>query len=235
MANLGLYTQIRGKEDHQVLKHLGLVRRVAMHLKPRIPPLLEVDELVQIGMIAVVEAMASFNPEKLSDFEAYALKRIRGAMLDEVRRLSVHSRYSLDIRRRHEDAAGELRSSLGRAPRQLELAAHLGLNEENFQAERNASALVELVSMELAEEEVLKVEDDRQNGPEQITSQKQLIEKLAAAIEQLSERDRLIMALYYSEELNLKEIGAIMELSESRISQILSALLKQLRSLLNPS
>jgi len=121
-----LYEQISDDSEALVMQHLGLVKRVALHLKVRIPPFMELDELIQVGMIGLLEAARAFNPDKGVDFENFALSRVRGAILDEVRQLSYLPRSAVAFNKSESRATDALSTELGRAPTQIELAEHLG-------------------------------------------------------------------------------------------------------------
>jgi RNA polymerase sigma factor for flagellar operon FliA len=141
MANsTRLYEQSSDNSEALVMQHLGLVKRVALHLKVRIPPFMELDELIQVGMIGLLEAARAFNPDKGVDFENFALSRVRGAILDEVRQLSYLPRSAVAFNKSESRATDALATELGRAPTQIELAEHLGDDIESFHKKRgNAS------------------------------------------------------------------------------------------------
>lgn len=231
MSDSGLYTKIRRTDSDPVLGHAGLVKRVARHLAVRLPAFMDLDELVQVGMIGLFEARESFDPSKGVDFESFALARVRGAMLDEARRLSAQPRSAVEAKRRLSDAADSLSRTLGRAPRDAEIAAHLQLDAASFHKERMQAGSFETVSIH-DDEGFLELPDLAEREPERTLERKQAIEELADALDGLPERDRTIVALYYVEELNLKEIGAVMGIGESRVSQILSACVKKLRAVM---
>ncbi len=211
------------------MSHMTMVKRVASHLKARIPPYMELDELVQVGMIGLIEAARSFDTSKGVGFENFALSRIRGAMLDEVRRLSDLPRSAVSFKRSENDATQALAAELGRKPSPGELADFMGKSLETYHKEKDSAHRFETYSMEDIGEEVLNIRGDREQQPEVFVEQAQFMNALTEAIESLSERPKLVMSLYYVEELNLKEIGEVIGVSESRVSQILSETVKKLR------
>ena len=233
-----LYEQVqsnheaRDKEESLIMANLGMVKRVALHLKVRIPPFMELDELVQVGMIGLLEAARAYDPTKGIEFESFAHVRVRGAMLDEVRRLSFLPRSAVAFNKSHSKATDELAAELGRTPTQAELARHVGMDVDTFEKERGQAKRFETYSMEVVTEEVMGIADDASQQPEIIVEQAQFMGAVTDAIEQLQERDRLLMNLYYVEELNLKEIGEVLGVTESRVSQLLSAIVKKLRTTL---
>jgi RNA polymerase sigma factor for flagellar operon FliA len=206
-----------------------MVKRVALHLKVRIPPFMELDELIQVGMIGLLEAARAFNPAKGIEFESFALSRVRGAILDEVRQLSYLPRSAVAFNKSENMATNALASELGRAPTQSELADHMGDDLEEFQKKRGNAKRFETFSMEIMTDEVLGIADDRSRQPDAIVEHQDFMRAVTEAIAELPERDQLLMSLYYVEELNLKEIGETLGVSESRISQLLTAIVKKLR------
>jgi RNA polymerase sigma factor for flagellar operon FliA len=231
MADLDLYNQVAQNGRDPILAHVGLVKRTALHLKARIPQVMDVDELIQVGMIGLIEASQSFDATRGVDFEIFARTRIRGAILDEVRRISVLPRSAISHIRETNDATQELATELGRAPTQSELADFMGKDAAEYQKERSHAHQMLMVDSEVAEDEMLNTP---QSGyePEQEVGDAMMMDSLSEAIEQLPERDQIIMALYYTEDLNLKEIGAVLDISESRVSQLLSANVKKLRKMM---
>ena len=233
MANsTRLYEQINDNSEALVMQHLGLVKRVALHLKVRIPPFMELDELIQVGMIGLLEAARAFNPDKGVDFENFALSRVRGAILDEVRQLSYLPRSAVAFNKSESRATDALATELGRAPTQSELAEHLGDDIESFHKKRGNASRFETFSMEVVADEVMGIADERSRQPEAIVEHADFMRAVTQAIAELPERDQLLMQLYYVEELNLKEIGEIVGVTESRVSQLLTATVKKLRATL---
>jgi len=228
-VNTRLYEDAQDNSEALVLAHLGLVKRVALHLKVRIPPFMELDELIQVGMIGLLEAARAYNPTKGIEFESFALSRVRGAILDEVRQLSYLPRSAVAFNKSENQATNALASELGRAPTQSELADHMGDDLDLFQKRRGNAKRFETLSMEVMTDEVLGIADERTRQPDAIVEHQQFMGAVADAIAELPERDQLLMSLYYVEELNLKEIGEILGVTESRISQLLSAIVKKLR------
>ena len=121
-----MYQPGRPKGEELVLSHLGLVKRVALHLKARVPAYMELDELIQVGMIGLLEASRAYDPAKGVEFENFAHSRVRGAMLDEVRRLSFLPRSAVAFNKSHNETVRALASELGRAPSQAEIADFMG-------------------------------------------------------------------------------------------------------------
>jgi RNA polymerase sigma factor for flagellar operon FliA len=231
-ATLALYQQNldQSAPEDLILKHMPMVKRVAIHLKARIPPFMELDELIQVGMVGLIEAARAFDPGKGHEFEHFALSRVRGSILDEVRRQSFLPRSAVAFNRSESEAVHVLAAELGRAPTQAELAQHMGKDMDDFQKERGHAKRFETFSMEVVSEEVMAMPADRGYQPEVQVEEAEFMQAVVDAIDHLPDREKLVMSLYYVEELNLKEIGEVLGVTESRVSQILSTVVKKLRS-----
>lgn len=231
MIDLKLYQDNQNPEqsNQSLLNHVSLVKKVAIHLRARLPSYMELDELVQVGMVGLIEAKKSFDPTKGVEFEIFAKNRIRGSILDQVRKLSHLPRSAIVNIRDHNEASVKLSSKLGREPSQSELAEFMGKDIEEFHRERAHAYRFETMSLE-AQSEIEELPSSDNSEPESDIADQQLKAALAESIETLPERERMVIALYYVEEMNLKEIGAVLDVSESRVSQILSSCAKKLRS-----
>ena len=231
MADLGLYDEVRraSQNNDELMQHIGLVKRVALHLKTRLPNFMELDELIQVGTIGLIEAAKSFDDSKGVEFEVFARTRIRGAILDQVRKLSYLPRSAIANIRDHNEATSILSGELGREPSQSELADFMGKDLDSFHKERTHAYRFQTVSLESQLPDTVDMPSADLNEPEANLEGGQMLEALAGSIESLPEREKTIVSLYYVEEMNLKEIGAVLDLSESRVSQILSSTIKLLR------
>ena len=231
MADLGLYDEVRraSQNNDELMQHIGLVKRVALHLKTRLPNFMELDELIQVCTIGLIEAAKSFDDSKGVEFEVFARTRIRGAILDQVRKLSYLPRSAIANIRDHNEATSMLSGELGREPSQSELADFMGKDLDSFHKERTHAYRFQTVSLESQLPDTVDMPSADLNEPEANLEGGQMLEALAGSIESLPEREKTIVSLYYVEEMNLKEIGAVLDLSESRVSQILSSTIKLLR------
>ena len=231
MADLKVYEDIQNDDDSSeaLLAHVGLVKRVALHLRSRLPNFMELDELIQVGMIGLMEANGSYDASKGVEFEVFAKNRIRGAILDQVRKLSYLPRSAIVNIRDHNEATAALSGELGREPTQSELAEFMGKDIESFQKERAHAHRFQTVSLESQLPENVDLPASEINEPETQMAEDQFMSALEDSIESLPERERTVVSLYYVEEMNLKEIGAVLEVSESRVSQILSTSVQKLR------
>jgi RNA polymerase sigma factor FliA len=232
MSPVKMYESMRPKGEELVMAHLDMVKRVALHLKARIPAFMELDELIQVGMIGLLEASRAYDPTKGVEFENFAHSRVRGAMLDEVRRLSFLPRSAVAFNKSHNESVHTLAAELGRTPTQAEIADYMGKDIEEFHKERGKARLFETYSMEVVTEEVMSIADESSQQPDVMVEEAQFMDAVTDAIANLPEREQLVMQLYYVEELNLKEIGEVLSVSESRVSQILSTVVKKLRTTL---
>ena len=207
---------------------LSLVRRTALHLKGRLPKNVEVDDLMQSGLEGLVQAMKAFDKARNISLEQFAKTRIRGAMLDDVRRMSQTTRTTIAFKREHNAAIEKLTIRFGRAPTGKEIASYLGKDVETYQKERVIIAGADNLSNDAVETTYFDNEET-QPSPEEGLQKVELLSILRDSIDDLPERTQLVLSLYYRDELNLKEIAAVIDVSESRVSQILSDTSKQLR------
>ncbi|WP_070963548.1 RNA polymerase sigma factor FliA [Vibrio sonorensis] len=217
-------------------KYSVLVKRIAHHLVGRLPPSVQVEDLIQAGMIGLLEAQKNYDGSKGASFETYAGIRIRGAMLDDIRRgdwvpRSVH-KHSREI----SQAISTLEGELNRDPTDAEVAKHLDMTIEQYHTaltDINCSRLVGIEDLGVSEDVIGPAEDEENNSPFKGVADEFFRKALIESIKSLPEREALVLSLYYDEELNLKEIGEVIGVSESRVSQILSQSMQRLRTKLS--
>lgn len=230
--------QTEKKVDYNQLvdDHAVLVKRIAHHLLARLPDSVQLDDLVQSGMIGLFEAAQNYDNAKGASFETYAGIRIRGSMLDEVRKGDWIPRSVHRNSRRIADAIREIEMREGRDAQDQEVATSLGMSLDDYYAllkDTHGSRLFsfeELMEQGNGELQDYQVSHSQSPLPAMDVEHDQLNLHLAEAIKQLPEREQLVLSLYYDEELNLKEIGAVLGVSESRVSQIHSQAALRLRS-----
>jgi len=222
-----------------VLNYLGLVKYVASRLSAGLPDFVDQDDLVGAGMMGLMKAVESFDPAKEVKFETYALPRIRGSMLDELRSLDWFPRSVRRKARQVNNATQELEGSLGRNPTDGELARHLNLDLEDFYRLVGEISRSNLLSLE---DEVLTRQDGtyttiREMLPDSsyqhaddALAEKEIKAILVDTLRGLPERERLVLSLYYFEELTLAEIGEALGVTESRICQIHGKAVQRLRT-----
>lgn len=220
-------------QDDLVSSHLELVKRIAYHLAARLPSGVDVDDLLQAGMIGLLEASRNFDASRGASFETYAGIRIRGSMLDEVRKLDWTPRSVHQKHRRVSEAIRAIQAETGRPAESREIAERLGITIDEYHDILADTAGSRLFSFEEAN-------DDWQYGelpssdtatPDQALGDDQFRKYLADSIRSLPERERMVLSLYYERELNLKEIGAVLGVSESRVCQIHGQALVRLRAM----
>lgn len=212
-----------------------LVKRIAHHMMVRMPPSVQVEDLIQAGMIGLLEAAKKYDASKGASFETYAGIRIRGAIVDEIRRGDWVPRSVHRNGRRIADAIASVEARTGADANDQDVAEELGLSLADYHAMLQDSTSCRLYSFEETygeDNSSLEGNDVSQPfvSPLHGVEQDLLKQSLAQAISQLPERERLVLALYYDEELNLKEIGQIIGVSESRVSQIHSQAALRLRA-----
>lgn len=226
------YQQLDDKQK-LVEQHAPLVKRIAHHLMARLPASVLVDDLIQAGMIGLLEASRNFDGTKGASFETFAGIRIRGAMLDEIRKgdwtpRSVHRNH-----RAISEAIAQVEREKGGDAKDAEVAAKLNVSLDEYHAmltEVNAGRMMGIEDLGVTED-VISTEDSRgSNTPLEDLLQGSFQKALAHAITTLPEREAIVLSLYYDEELNLREIGEVLEVSESRVSQIHSQAMLRLRS-----
>lgn len=235
MSGTELYEQVQKQASSEVLdmeSYLPLVKRIAYHLKGRLPDSVMVDDLIQSGIIGLMEAMQKFNANQGASFETYAGIRIRGSMLDEIRKgdwtpRSVH-RKSREV----SDAINRVESKLGREARDEEIAIEMGIEIDQYHHILQDTNSAHLLSIDEPDHDELSEDQIVGNSqtPFAELAENGFQEALVEEIANLPEKEKLVMALYYDEELNLKEIGQVLDVSESRVSQIHSQAIKRIRS-----
>ena len=222
-----------GDTDELVLQHVPLVKRIAFHLMGRLPDTVQVDDLIQTGMLGLLEAVKNYDKSQGASFETYAGIRIRGSMLDEVRRSDWTPRSVHRKARMVAEAIKEVENKLGQDARGVDVAEHLGVEIEDYNQILQDSLGCKTLSVEvLAETGDASFRDAERNSSEPIDflEEDDFQQALANAITALPERERLVVSLYYNEEFNLREIGEVLNVSESRVSQISSQAMLRLRA-----
>lgn len=218
-------------ERELVLRHADLVKRIAHHLAARLPSSVDVDDLIQAGTLGLIEAARHYSSERGASFETYAGIRIRGAMVDELRKSDWAPR---SVHRRAREAAQamhEIQQREGREARETEIADKLGIGLDEYRRVAQDAACCQVFSMDAQPDD----EGDWQyaetaEGPAELLQREEFQQELAVAIERMPEREKLLLSLYYNDQLNLREIGQVMEVSESRVCQLHGQALLRLRA-----
>jgi RNA polymerase sigma factor FliA len=218
-----------GETDALVTRHAELVKRIAYHLAGRLPPSVEVADLIQAGMLGLLEAATHYTANRGASFETYAGIRIRGAMIDALRKLDWAPRSVHRKARAVAAVVRELEKETGRDARDGEIAERLGVSMEDYHSILQDSASCRLTSLDDATAAAAPDLAD----PFREIADEDFRGALAEAIEGLPEREKLVMSLYYGDELNLKEIGAVLKVTESRVCQLHGQALVRLKARLS--
>lgn len=209
--------------------YLPLVRMVAARLFSRIPKSIDFDDLVGYGVVGLVESFKEFNPEKKVKFTTFAFYRVKGAMLDGLRALDPVSRSVRKKIKMIESAVDSLTAVLGRDPDEEEIARHVRMSIDEVRLARGEAQQRQIVSLEDELQQRYEHISEKEPVHNEQVEDKELVDILSEAIKQLDEKERLVLTLYYYEGLTLKEIGETVQLTESRISQLLSKSVSMLR------
>jgi RNA polymerase sigma factor for flagellar operon FliA len=246
-AEAVLWERYQGQGDldarSQLLEqHLGLVHHIARQIAERVPDGVELDDLVSAGALGLVLALESFEPARRLAFSTYATPRIRGSILDDLRSRDWVPRSVRSKSRKIAHAVGHLEGTLGRTPEPNEIATAIGIDVTTFfrwQEDAENSVLLPLdgpVGAQEHEATTLAETLGDASGirADHAVTHKEVLEALRGAIGDLPDKERTVLALYYYEELNLRQIAEVLNLTESRISQIRSQALNRLQSMLRP-
>jgi RNA polymerase sigma factor for flagellar operon FliA len=224
------------ERERMMLEHMPAVRWMARRIHERLPQHVDMEDLVSAGTVGLLDAFRKFDPAKKVQFRSYAQFRIRGAILDSLRTLDWSPR---DLRRKGravEEAIRQLTARCGRAPTEPEVAREMGLGLEEYQQLLGELKGLEIGTLHLepsedsGEEELAYIPNHPEDDPLFRCLRGEMRERLTAAIEQLPERERLVVTLYYYEEMTMKEIGLALGVVESRVSQIHSSAVVHLRA-----
>jgi RNA polymerase sigma factor for flagellar operon FliA len=233
-----MYT-VKGKADKNSLltEHAPLVKRLAYQMRAKLPPSVEVDDLIQAGMMGLLDAINRYEENHGAQFETYAVLRIRGAMLDELRSSDWMPRSTRANMRKVEQAMATLQQQLGRPPTESEVAKSLKLSLADYQDLLGDSGGHQLVYYEDFHDDEGGDSFLDRHAVDDADPLKSLLDTdfrqtVIDAIDALPPREKMLMGLYYEEELNLKEIGAVMGVSESRVSQLHTQAVARLRTYL---
>ncbi|MEH8015892.1 RNA polymerase sigma factor FliA [Rheinheimera muenzenbergensis] len=219
--------------QQMVERHAPLVKRIAYHLLARLPASVQADDLIQSGMIGLIEAAKNFDGSKGASFETFAGIRIRGAMLDEMRRgdwtpRSVHRNARLIA-----ETIAELEGILGRDVKDTEVAEKLDISLDEYHhmlSDISSGRIIGIEDLGVSQDVLVTSDDTDADHLYESQANEAFQQALVTTISNLPEREALVLSLYYNDELNLKEIGAVLNVSESRISQIHSQALVRLKA-----
>jgi RNA polymerase sigma factor for flagellar operon FliA len=233
-----MYTAKGQLDRNAMIRHYQpLVRRLAHHMMAKLPANVQVDDLIQVGLIGLSDALSRYEAGQGAQFETFATQRIRGAMLDELRENDWMSRGSRKSQKDIEQALHRLEHRLGRTPLESEIATEMGMSLSDYQSllgKVRGTQLVYLEDMGRGQDDDDSFLDrhmaDSDADPLNLLGDQRLRESLVAAIKLLPEREQLIMSMYYEQDMNLKEIALVMNVTESRVCQLHSQSIARLRA-----
>ena len=223
-------------KDRLIVEYAPLVRYIANRIAMRLPPHIDVDDLVNSGILGLIDAIEKFDPSREVKFKTYAEIRIKGAILDELRAMDWIPRSIRKVINRLVDAYHELEQQFGRPAEDEEVAGQLGLKMEEFYGLLKQSAGVPLISLDVLidydekKRNILScLVDPKSEDAFGVLGLSEVKDAVAKAIEDLPEKEKQVIALYYYDELTMKEIGRVLDLTESRVSQIHTKAILRLR------
>jgi len=219
-------------QEDIVREHGSLVKRIAKHLMARFPPSVQIDDLIQAGMVGLLVAAKNYDASKGASFETYAGIRIRGSMLDELRKGDWVPRSVHRNARRISEAISVVENRLGGELRDVDVAQELGVTIQEYHhmlADTNSSRLFNFDDTGVGEEKITMGLGQAIPTPIQVVQKTKLNEKIIEGIKHLPEREKLLLSMYYHDALNFKEIGEVLGVTESRISQLHSQAMGRLR------
>ena len=222
-------------KEQYVAEFAPLVKRIAHHMMAKLPACVQVDDLVQAGMIGLLDAISRYEGSAGSQFESYAAQRVRGAILDELRRADWLPRSLRKKVRRIEAAVSVLEQRLGYSPTEHELAKELNMSLDEYHEtlqDARGGQLIYYEDFQNGDDEHFldHRHPDPQNNPLEALLDENLRSTLIKAIDELPPREKLVMGMHYEQELNLREIGEVLGVSESRVCQLHTQAIVRLRS-----
>jgi len=222
-------TTDRRAELAPIASYLPFVRRIVTRLARRLPSHVQLDDLVSAGVVGLLEAMDRFDASRPTDFETYAEFRVKGAVLDELRQRDIMARDARLAAKQYEKAVGDLTRELNRDPEEAEIATRLEMTVDDLRLKLERLTPVRVVSLEDLYAQSLPTSEE---GPFEQVAKQQLKTRLREAMTRLGDRHKQVLHLYYREGLTLKEIGVVLDVTESRVCQLVSEATLRLRSLL---
>ncbi len=224
----------KDQRDQRIIDNVALVKRIAYHMISRLPSAIQVEDLIQAGMIGLIEASKHYDPSQGASFETYAGIRVRGAMLDEVRHSDWSPRSLHRKMRELNEAVRDIENETGRDARDHEVASRLGIGLDEYHTILRDSASSKVFSLDQADDEGHALNlSSADKEPFSALQKEGFQQALALSISELPEREQMVMSLYYNDELNMKEIGQVLDISESRVCQIHNQSLGKIRQKLS--
>ena len=224
------YTDAQFEPETLISTHIDLVKRIAWHLHGRVHSVIEIDDLMQIGYVGLITAAQKYSKQEGVAFASYASLRIRGAMVDHLRKSSNLCRTTIQMRKRFTASEEKLTRKLNRAPHHNEIAADMNITIEELTEWQHAFAANVHDSLEGVYDDFSVLFATPSDSPEDLLSDKDMRNILKEALITLPEREALVIQLFYVEELNVYEIAEILEVSSGRVSQIKKSAVTRLRN-----
>lgn len=232
MNGHAMYAEVqRYGEDNIVARHAALVKRIAFHLINRMPAHVQVDDLIQAGMLGLLEAASNFDSSQGASFETYAGIRIRGSMLDEIRKLDWTPRSVHRKSRAVSETIRKIENEKGRDATDQEIADEMGISLSEYHqilVDTNSARVFSIDGLE--EENDYQLPSAADDSPFDQLTDNEYQRRLADSIRSLPQKEQLVMSLYYDDELNFREIGQVLDVSESRVCQIHGQAILRIRS-----
>ena len=209
--------------------HTNLVKKISWHLHGRVNSIIDIEDIIQLGMVGLINAAQNYVPQKDASFTSYASIRIKGEILDYLRKNSNLDRSTITVKKNSEKASHFLRNKLGREPYQHEVATELGISTEKYYEWSNAFESGVNKSLYESYDDFSSWFVTNENTPEENINDLELRNKLKSVLAKLEGKEALVIQLYFVEELNIYEIAEIMDVSTGRVSQIKTSAIKKIR------
>lgn len=211
-----------------VRDHRQLVRKIALHIKRRLPSYIELEDLLQAGFVGLLEARKHYKTNMGTSFETFASIRIRGSIIDSLRKNSWGTRETIKNMRRISDAISRIEQRNHKQPTSEEIANELGISMDEHIEICQQISISNVISLDVMENDNAALSDES-NDPLEVTAQEDIIQHIKSILDTLPEREQLVLSLYYIEEFTFKQIGEIMELTEARICQLHSQAISKIQ------
>lgn len=225
------WTRFTARDQEEIVRHYApKIRILALRMKNKLPQSVELGELISAGSIGLLDALGKYRPELGIKFDTYSENRIKGAMLDELRRMDWFSRGMRQKVKMLDEAMRQIEHETGMTPTEQQLCHKTGLSPRDVQNGLEALQNQLCVSLDTFQENFVGSRESlSENEPYQSTAFQEMVDKIADLIEELTPREKLVISLYYGEELNMKETAQVMDITEGRVSQLHSQALAKLR------
>lgn len=224
------YSKIVKPDINQLIHdHTNLVKKISWHLYGRVNSIIDIDDLIQLGMVGLINAAQNYVPQKDASFNSYASIRIKGEILDYLRKSSNLDRTTITMKKNSEKASHFLRNKLGREPYNYEIANELGISSEKYYEWSNAFEAGVNKSLDESYDDYSSWFVTNDMNPEETVNDSELRNNLKKILGMLEGKEALIIQLYFVEELNIYEIAEVMEVSTGRVSQIKTSAIKRIR------